>query len=193
VNRTYKVVWSQAQGKWVAVSEVARTRGKGTSRSVVVAASAAAALAGGSAHGAPSNSFASGVFDSNNFTNCFTSVADGPSDASTCDSGGKSGAGFIAFDAGGVAGAYAIATDENTIKIGTAGSDKLTIVTVPGVTGTTINAFATLNMNGRIVTGLDNGAISNVSTDAINGQQLYTISSSMSAGISTVGSRVNSL
>lgn len=105
MNRTYKVVWSQAQGKWVAVSEVARTRGKGTSRSVVVAASAVVTLAAGSAHAAEANSFASGVFDSNGFINCFTSLADGASNGSACDGGGKSGSGFIAFDGLGTAGA----------------------------------------------------------------------------------------
>lgn len=168
MNKTYKVVWSQAQHQWTVVSETVRTKGKGARQTTVLAASAVLAAATGSANAADPSSYVNGVFPDSGFTNCFTSGADGAqAGGGACDSGGKTGAGFVAFDPIGSLGAYAVATDFSTLKFGTGGRDRLTIVTSSG--STTINAFATLNMNGAGITGLTDGNMSAGSTDAVNG------------------------
>ncbi|MDR5747285.1 ESPR-type extended signal peptide-containing protein, partial [Caballeronia sp. LZ029] len=193
MNKTYKVVWSQACEKWVVVPELARTRGKSTKRSVVVAASTMATLAGGTAHAVEANSYTNGVFDSSALSNCFSSTASGPQNGADCDSGGKTGVGFVAFNQAALAGAYALAPDSYTLLFGTAGSDQFAIVTDPIAGTTTINAYAQINMNRNKITGVAAGMLSNGSLDAVNGTQLFGVSSSMSAGLSTASSRVSSL
>jgi len=159
VNKTYKVVWSQASGEWVVAHEFARTKGKSTKRSAVVAASAMATFAGGTAHAVDANSYVNGVFDADAYVNCFSSTASGPQGGAACDSGGKTGVGFVAFDQAALVGAYAVATDSNTLVFGTAGADQLTIVTDPGTSMTTINAYAQINMNRDKITGLAPGLV----------------------------------
>ncbi|MFM0735596.1 ESPR domain-containing protein, partial [Paraburkholderia sediminicola] len=87
MNKSYKTVWNETTGTYVAASEVAKSRGKGTkSKVVLVAAMVAAGVATDANAGAAANSFVSGIL---NTASCLSSTNPGAvvTDGSQCNSG----------------------------------------------------------------------------------------------------------
>jgi trimeric autotransporter adhesin len=150
---------------------------------IALAVSALAAIMAGAVQAAPANSFASGLLGGTGLlSNCISSTSLVLTQGlSNCDGGGLIGAGFASFDALGGLGAYSITTDSDTVHIGAGGMDRLTINTTNG-----INAFATLSLNSNKITNLAPGSITPTSGDAINGKQVYLLSTGISTSIDSL-------
>ncbi|WP_416360157.1 ESPR domain-containing protein, partial [Burkholderia cepacia] len=187
MNKCYKTIWNEALGAWVAASENDAARGK-PSKSKVAAAVALGALAfssGGAflseAHATPGVAINSGTVCYDNSTTGGLNYCSNRS-APVVGSYGNSGQ-FVVMDAGGTM--VEVSADTGLIYFrpggttsGNASGNVLTMATVSG---------------GVLLNGVAAGTISAASTNAVNGSQLYTLSTSTSTGISTAQSGVTSL
>jgi trimeric autotransporter adhesin len=189
MNQAYRIIWNYALQTWVAAPETARSRGKGAKKIIVGAVMALFGVVGNSAFAATPDSYAVGLLGGGvNPAECLTSAVPGLQTSSTyCDGGSAAfGAGFAAYNDTGALGAYAMALDADTLQFGAGGKAILSI------TGTGINAYSSLNMNGNKITGLPLGTVSSVSKDAITGAQLYATGNTTAAALGG-GSAVNAL
>ena len=175
MNKSYKNVWNESTGTYVAVSEVTKSRGKSTrSQKALVTALLAAGVGFGTAvkseAAATPNSFAAGILGTNtNNSDCISS-ADGAQVVTNGDcSAATQQAGIVSYNSSGTAGAYFTVTDPDTAHIGAGGVDQMKI------TNSGVFVLNTLDMGGKKITNLAAGTVSASSTDAVNGAQLFGI------------------
>ncbi|MFM0096926.1 YadA-like family protein [Paraburkholderia nemoris] len=175
MNKSYKNVWNESTGTYVAVSEVTKSRGKSTrSQKALVTALLAAGVGFGTAvkseAAATPNSFAAGILGTNtNNSDCISS-ADGAQVVTSGDcSAATQQAGIVSYNSSGTAGAYFTVTDPNTAHIGAGGVDQMKI------TNSGVFVLNTLDMGGKKITNLAAGTVSASSSDAVNGAQLFGI------------------
>jgi autotransporter adhesin len=179
MNKSYKTVWNETTGTYVAAPEVAKSRGKKSrNKKALVAALMAAGVGFGTAvkseAAATPNSFAVGVLGTDSSNSDCISSADGAvvSTGADCSSGtGARQAGIVSYNSSGNPGAYFTVTDPNTAHVGAGGVDQLKI------TNSGLFVLNALDMGGNKITNLAAGAVSASSTDAVNGAQLFGITS----------------
>ncbi|NPT53451.1 beta strand repeat-containing protein [Paraburkholderia elongata] len=175
MNKSYKNVWNETTGTYVAASEVAKSRGKSTrSQKALVTALLAAGVGFGTAvkaeAAATPNSFAAGILGTDTSNSDCISSADGAQVVTNGDcSAAAQQAGIVSYDGSGSAGAYFTVTDPNTAHIGAGGVDQMKI------TNNGVFVLNTLDMGGKKITNLAPGTVSASSTDAVNGAQLFGI------------------
>ncbi len=188
MNKSYKNVWNESTGTYVAASEVTKSRGKSTrSQKALVTALLAAGVGFGTAvkaeAAATPNSFAAGILGTDTSNSDCISSADGAQVVTNGDcSAAKQQAGIVSYDSSGTAGAYFTVTDPNTAHIGAGGVDQMKI------TNSGVFVLNTLDMGGKKITNLAAGTVSASSTDAVNGTQLFTTNSNVSDLQTTVKS-----
>jgi len=183
MNKSYKSVWNETTGTYVAASETAKGRGKSSrNQKALIAALLAAGVGFGTAvkseAAATPNSFAVGILGTNpGDTDCISS-ADGAQVTTNgdCDAASQQ-AGIVSYDGSGAAGAYFTATDPNTAHIGAGGIDQLRI------TNKGLFVLNGLDMGGFKITNLAPGDVSASSTDAVNGSELYGLAASAAAAL----------
>ncbi|MFM0080145.1 YadA-like family protein [Paraburkholderia sediminicola] len=182
MNKSYKTVWNETTGTYVAAPEVAKGRGKKSrNKKALVAALMAAGIGFGTAvkseAAATPNSFAAGILGTDTSNSECISSADGATVVTNGDcSATAQQAGIIAYNASGTAGAYFTVTDANTAHIGAGGTDQLKI------TNGGLFVLNNLDMGGKKITNLTAGAVSASSTDAVNGSQLYSLQTAINNG-----------
>ncbi|KVF25132.1 hypothetical protein WJ07_12495 [Burkholderia vietnamiensis] len=197
MNKTYKTVWNDALGGWVAVSELACAHAggaRGTSASaarpaprltrlaVSLALASGLGLAGSAAwagtvvncvgNGITWGSAAGGTGAGawNQFTAPQgTETACGSSDLGVALSESDTGAGGLTGTA-----AY--------VQVGAVGGNAAGTITLYGPNGIYLKGVTSLNNNK--ITDLAAGTVSATSTDAVNGAQLYSLSTALTGGIS---------
>ncbi|HYS65346.1 MAG TPA: ESPR domain-containing protein, partial [Paraburkholderia sp.] len=111
MNKSYKSVWNESTGTYVAASEVAKSRGKKSrNKKALVAAMLAAGVGFGTAvksEAATPNSFAAGILGTNTSNSECISSADGAVVTTNSDcSAATQQAGIVSYNASGTAGAY---------------------------------------------------------------------------------------
>ncbi len=190
MNKTYRVVWSQASESWVAAAENARTKSKrGRTNAAVLAVFA---LAAGSAQAG--SGYSVGVL-SDGYTpaSCLSDQGAGVVQTSTvaCDGTNHPGAGLVAYTTSGGMGAYAVAVDPNTLVMGAGGATLMTMTA-----GTvSIGAGTMFDMGYNKVQNMAPGALTAGSRDGVTGVQLYlalsTTASSLGGGASMSGASIS--
>lgn len=171
MNKSYKTVWNETTGTYVAASEVAKSRGKKSrNQKALVAAMLAAGVGFGTAvkseAAATPSSFAVGVLGTDATNSGCISSADGAvvTTGTNCASpSGAQAAGMVSYDTDGKASAYVTVTDPKTVHIGAGGNDQLKI------TDGGLFVLTGLDMGGTKIT---NVAAGTASTDAVNFGQL---------------------
>ncbi|SOE61215.1 Head domain of trimeric autotransporter adhesin [Burkholderia sp. OK233] len=175
MNKSYKTVWNETTGTYVAASETAKSRGKKSrSKKVLVAALMAAGVGFGtsvkSEAAATPNSFAAGILGTDSSNSDCISSADGAVVTTNGDcSAATQLAGIVSYNTSGTAGSYFTVTDPNTAHIGAGGVDLMKI------TNSGLFMLNTLNMGGNKISNVAAGEVSGSSTDAVNGAQLFGI------------------
>ncbi|MFM0314474.1 YadA-like family protein [Paraburkholderia nemoris] len=175
MNKSYKNVWNESTGTYVAASEVTKSRGKSTrSQKALVTALLAAGVGFGTAvkseAAATPNSFAAGILGTNTSNSDCISSADGAQVVTNGDcSAATQQAGIVSYNSSGTAGAYFTVTDPDTAHIGAGGVDQMKI------TNSGVFVLNTLDMGGKKITNLAAGTVSASSSDAVNGAQLFGI------------------
>ncbi|MFL9862651.1 YadA-like family protein [Paraburkholderia fungorum] len=183
MNKSYKTVWNETTGTYVAASEVTKSHGKSSRNTkALVAALLAAGVGFGTAvkseAAATPNSFAAGILGTNTTNSDCISSADGAVVVTNGDcSAATQQAGIVSYDGSGTAGAYFTVTDPNTAHIGAGGVDQMKI------TNSGVFVLNTLDMGGKKITNLANGTVSASSTDAVNGSELYGLAASDAAAL----------
>jgi autotransporter adhesin len=183
MNKSYKSVWNETTGTYVAASETAKGRGKSSrNQKALIAALLAAGVGFGTAvkseAAATPNSFAVGILGTNPGDSDCISSADGAQVTTNGDCNAASQqAGIVSYDGSGAAGAYFTATDPNTAHIGAGGIDQLRI------TNKGLFVLNGLDMGGFKITNLAPGDVSASSTDAVNGSELYGLAASAAAAL----------
>ncbi|CAE6776257.1 YadA-like family protein [Paraburkholderia haematera] len=193
MNKSYKTVWNETTGTYVAASEVARSKGKSSrNQKVLVTALLAAGVGFGMAvkaeAAATASSFAAGILGTNTSDSACISSADGATVTTNGDcSAATQQAGIVSYNSSGTAGAYFTVTDPDTAHIGAGGVDQMRI------TNSGVFMLNTLDMGGKKITNLAPGAVSASSTDAVNGAQLYGVTSliAFTDGVSPLGPAKN--
>ncbi|MGQ7936464.1 YadA-like family protein [Paraburkholderia sp. D1E] len=184
MNKSYKTVWNETTGTYVAASETAKSHVKSgrSQKKALVAALLAAGVGFGTAvkaeAAATPNSFAVGVLGTDTTNSDCISSADGAvvTTSADCSSGtGAQQAGIVSYNASGTPGAYFTVTDPNTAHVGAGGVDQLRI------TNSGLFVLNNLDMGGKKITNLAAGAVSASSTDAVNGAQLFGITNGSTA------------
>jgi|GEM_PF-3893423 len=179
MNHIYRLVWSRAIGAWMVASELVSGRVKSSSRRQSVLGMALLAGTGALTFNATAgepNSTSSGLFGTGSSATCFSTAAPGvvSTGSTICDGGGGGGAGFNAYDATGQWGAWAIVTDTTRVRLGADGTDRMVVY------GTKIDALVKMDMNNNKVENLADGTVSQTSKDAVNGSQLFSLTSGKS-------------
>ncbi len=180
MNKSYKSVWNETTGTYVAASETAKSRGKSSrSQKALVAALLAAGVGFGTAvkseAAATPNSYAAGVLGTDSSNSDCISSADGAqvSTGADCTSGSAAQeAGIVSYDANGNAGAYFTVTDPNTAHVGAGGVDQLL------VTNNGLFVLNALDMGSNKITNLAAGT---AATDAANFGQVTATAQSIAA------------
>jgi len=189
MNKSYKSVWNETTGTYVAASETAKGRGKSSrNQKALIAALLAAGVGFGTAvkseAAATPNSFAVGILGTNPGDSDCISSADGAQVTTNGDCNAASQqAGIVSYDGSGAAGAYFTATDPNTAHIGAGGIDQLRI------TNKGLFVLNGLDMGGFKITNLAPGDVSASSKDAVNGSQLNMTN----ADVTTLKNRVDGI
>jgi autotransporter adhesin len=187
MNKSYKTVWNETTGTYVAASETAKGRGKKSrNHKALVLALLAAGVGFGTAvkseAAATPDSFAAGILGTNSSNSDCISSADGAQVITNGDcSAAAQQAGIVSYDGTGKAGAYFTVTDPKTTHIGAGGIDQMRI------TDSGVFVLNALNMGGNKVTNLAAGDLSASSKDAVNGSQLYTTNTDVKALQTTTG------
>ncbi|MGF7129880.1 autotransporter adhesin [Paraburkholderia sp. EB58] len=182
MNKSYKSVWNETTGTYVAASETAKSRGKSSrSQKALVAALLAAGVGFGTAvkseAAATPNSYAAGVLGTDSSNSDCISSADGAqvSTGADCTSGSAAQeAGIVSYDANGNAGAYFTVTDPNTAHVGVGGVDQLL------VTNNGLFVLNALDMGSNKITNLAAGT---AATDAANFGQVTATAQSIAAAL----------
>jgi trimeric autotransporter adhesin len=182
MNKSYKSVWNETTGTYVAASETAKSRGKSSrSQKALVAALLAAGVGFGTAvkseAAATPNSYAAGVLGTDSSNSDCISSADGAqvSTGADCTSGSAAQeAGIVSYDANGNAGAYFTVTDPNTAHVGAGGVDQLL------VTNNGLFVLNALDMGSNKITNLAAGT---AATDAANFGQVTATAQSIAAAL----------
>jgi trimeric autotransporter adhesin len=178
MNKSYKTVWNETTGTYVAASEVAKSKGKSSRNTkALVAALLAAGIGFGTAvkseAAATPNSFAAGILGTDTSDSGCISSANGATVTTNGDCGAATQqAGIVSYNSSGTAGSYFTVTDPNTAHIGAGGTDQLRI------TDSGLFALNNMDMGGKTITNLAAGSVSALSTDAMNGSQLYGLAAS---------------
>ncbi|MFM0365482.1 YadA-like family protein [Paraburkholderia sediminicola] len=184
MNKSYKTVWNETTGTYVAACETAKSHGKSgrSQKKALVAALLAAGVGFGTAvkseAAATPNSFAVGVLGTDTSNSDCISSADGAAvtTGADCSSGtGAQQAGIVSYDASGTPGAYFTVTDPNTAHVGAGGVDQLRI------TNSGLFVLNTLDMGGNKIMNVAAGTVSASSTDAVNGSQLFKLTDGSTA------------
>ncbi|WP_269140060.1 ESPR domain-containing protein, partial [Burkholderia cepacia] len=198
MNKCYKTIWNEALGAWVAASENDAARGKPSKNKIAVAvALGALAFVGGGAFLPEAQAWMlpgvcastpSGT--SSFFSGGASNISSGSGNACNTEApivgtvGGPAGSDFFVYmNANGTQ--VEVNGDTGTIyfRAGGTSGNVLTMTNVAGAGPT----------GGVLLSGVAAGAISATSTQAVNGSQLYSLSTSASTGISTAQSGVTSL
>ena len=180
MNKSYKSVWNETTGTYVAASETARSRGKKSrSQKALVAALMAAGVGFGTAvkseAAATPNSFAVGVLGTDSSNSDCISSADGAQVTTNGDcSAASQQAGIVSYDSSGNAGAYFTVTDPNTAHIGAGGVDQLRM------TNNGLFVLNGLDMGNFKITNLAAGT---AATDAANFGQVTATAQSIAAAL----------
>jgi hypothetical protein len=155
MNKSYKTVWNESTGTYVASSEVAKSRGKKSrNKKALVAAMLAAGVGFSTAvksEAATPSSFATGLLGTDSTNSDCISSADGAVVTTNTDCTSPSGAqaaGIVSYDAKGNPGAYVTVTDPNTVHIGAGGVDQLKI------TNSGLFVLNGLDMGGKTITNV---------------------------------------
>ncbi len=184
MNKTYRSVWNESTGTWVAAQENARGRGKKTAKTLVTSG---ALLATGMGLLAFAPSAMAGVYACNSSggngygTGLWPQSTGGTYSGSigNCQSGNASG---VILDE--AVNSWPVA-GQAAIYVGSSVSNATGVVTLLGpsginLTGATLTSglatfTAGANLSGTKITSLANGTVSAASTDAVNGSQLYDV------------------
>ena len=216
MNKTYKSIWSEALGTWVAVSELANARGKASKGcclgvraaqqpgkvklvAIGVALTFAMGLQGNAAWaGALVN--CNGTLNTGSGSSSNNNGASGSSTSaqfgwwqatnwSANEGNCGTGTGIILSENG--SGNGGLAGTSAYMLVGGTGANAAGVITLYGPSGISLKDVTSLNNNK--ITNLAAGTVSAASTDAVNGSQLSSLSTSASTGISTAQSGVTSL
>ncbi|WP_196592153.1 ESPR domain-containing protein, partial [Burkholderia cepacia] len=198
MNKIYKNVWCEKTGTYVAASEVATGRRKSGGASATVRVLTAVVLGGGIF--APTVAFASGV------AVCSGSSYPGYSlnGAGTVNTNMGCTATTDAIYMGGVASGLGSGTGAGptvsyiTINNATSATPSL-FGSVPAQSiqlnapGSIILSGSNVNVSNNKIINLANGTVAAGSGDAVNGGQLFSLSTSTSTGLSSANSSITSL
>lgn len=189
MNKSYISIWSEVLGTWVAASENTSARGKRSkSRVVVEAVVAMSALSGlWGASAAQANTTGSGLQLCNAAAGATSGMSWGPgttaATALSCATGTYS---FSLNNSGTDAGGNGFSTSTARVTGYINGTLELM-----GANG--ISMLNVVQMNSNKITGLAAGAVNATSTDAINGSQLASLSTSTSTSIGSLSTGLSSL
>ncbi|WP_196483399.1 YadA-like family protein [Burkholderia territorii] len=172
MNKAYKTVWNEALGAWVAASELDRAQGRaskagrGTESGGALRRALKPIMLGVAAV------LATGVVADSAWAGTITN----------CTPGGQPWGSFNAANLGNWQ-ALASTCSTSYVDMGDGNGAQVTLtngnVTLAALNGIMLNGVT--NLNGNTITGLAPGAVTATSTDGINGSQLFSLSTSVSA------------
>ncbi|WP_413187709.1 ESPR-type extended signal peptide-containing protein, partial [Paraburkholderia sacchari] len=177
MNKTYRSIWNESTGTWVAVQENAASRSKRSSKPIVLATGAmgvATSLLSAHAFSATVGTVGRGGLEICSGTTGYSWGSSGGSQALNCSSGstGKSdGLAFSLNNAGDAKGGYGF--DASTAQVAGYQSGLLNIK------GTDVQVYGSttfhdvVTMSNQKIVQLARGEVSSASADAVNGSQLY--------------------
>jgi hypothetical protein len=171
MNTTYRSVWNEALGTWVAVSEATRARGKRAGGKVVAALVLAVSMAGITAHAGNQAMGAGAVASGLNDSACGNgNVAVGNGNAANYDSNGGTGTGTVPCTTAGPVGTVAIGNLNTALGQGAiaVGNQSKALVAGAMALGDQANASAgnaialgnTANASGTDAVAIGTGAVS---------------------------------
>ncbi|CAE6691496.1 hypothetical protein R69746_00385 [Paraburkholderia aspalathi] len=194
MNKSYKSVWNESAGAWVATQENAKGQGK-KSRSVRAAVSTAAGLAmamGASVANAGVIANCNGTTSSMASYSSLNNSAWGLNNAVVAGCSG--GNGVILNEDTGNSGQT---TGKAWLAVGSTNSTSSGTVTLYGPSGIALNGATTTSglatfkagadMSNTKITNVAAGAVSSTSTEAVNGSQLWTTNQNVAALNASVG------
>ncbi|MBN3759163.1 hypothetical protein G3N95_40080, partial [Paraburkholderia sp. Tr-20389] len=194
MNKTYRSIWNESTGTWVAAQENARGRGKNTKRSArklssAVGVSGAFTFVGIGLFALSPTAMAGSIMNCGNGQNSYASFS--------IDDGSWANANtppYYAFptDCTSAGSGVVISEDPNfyspsgsyaTILVGQTGASGSAPGTIALYGPNGINMMNQVSMTGNKIVNLAAGTVSSASKDAINGSQLYALSSSTAAAL----------
>jgi hypothetical protein len=197
VNKSYKTVWNETTGTYVAAPEVAKGRGKSgrKARSIkALGASGVLVAAGVGLSAFAPSAMAGSIINCGNAINSYASFSAAQAgawtntqQAATCFSGSSSlGTGVVLSENGNY---FSPDGTNAAILVGASGSNATGKVTIYGPSG--IAMMNQVDMTSHKIVNVAAGTVSSISGDAINGSQLYAVSASAASAIGG-GSTVSS-
>ncbi|NLP61454.1 YadA-like family protein [Paraburkholderia sacchari] len=177
MNKTYRSIWNESTGTWVAVQENAASRSKRSSKPIVLATGAmgvATSLLSAHAFAATAGTVGQGGLEICSGTSGYSWGSSGGSESVNCASGttGKSdGLAFSLNNAGDTKGGYGF--DASTAQVAGYQNGLLNIK------GTDVQVYGpttfhnVVTMSNQKIVQLARGEVSSASADAVNGSQLY--------------------
>ncbi|WP_279608908.1 ESPR-type extended signal peptide-containing protein, partial [Burkholderia cepacia] len=198
MNKIYKTVWCETTRSWVAVSEHTRGKRGGNTGGTIVSIfpiwtrlhriSIAALVAFGLNFAASPAAHAEAVMCANNglLTNDAGALSAGVGVASVfCNAGGLlSGVSSWAGGTVSVLNGQWVGLSANGTQMVMDGGGGNIYFRVNGDSGSILEM--TQGTGGVLLTGVAPGSVTSTSTDAINGSQLFSLSTSVSTGLSTI-------
>ncbi|KML62609.1 hypothetical protein VL15_01880, partial [Burkholderia cepacia] len=187
MNKVYKSVWCEKTGTYVAASEIATGRKKSGGSSAAVRVLAAVVLGGGIF--APTVAFATAFVACSGTGATGYGLAGGGTSGynmgctSTTDAlymGGASGGPSTSTGAGPTV-AYITVNNATTATPSLMGSVAAQSIQL-NAPGSIILSGSNVNVSGNKITNLANGTVASGSGDAVNGGQLFSLSTSTSTG-----------
>ena len=181
MNRSYKTVWNEALGAWVATSEINRSKGKGKN-TVKRVVSAGVLTVAGVLGASGTNAYAQGSFT------CEAQAVDGSGNAQSGYAVVSNNMSVVTANAVACADPYdTTGSPFASIGVGNSPQGLSTGIYFDGSGAHLVEPGALLNFtasgNNVLMTGVAAGGISATSVDAINGSQLYSLSTSVSTSI----------
>jgi autotransporter adhesin len=194
MNKSYKSVWNDAAGTWVAAQENAKGQGK-KNRSIKTVASAAVGMA---------MAIGTSAAHAGAIVNC-DGAATGNYGSYTF---GTDGAWSTVANAPSCTGGYGVILNENSasssqqtgyarLVVGGTSSTNSGTITLYGPSGIALNGATTTSglatfkagadMSDTTITNVAAGAVSSTSTDAVNGSQLFATNQNVDALNASVG------
>ncbi|MFL9940459.1 YadA-like family protein [Paraburkholderia graminis] len=197
MNKSYKTVWNETTGTYVAAPEVAKGRGKSgrKARSIkALGASGVLVAAGVGLSAFAPSAMAGSIINCGNAINSYASFSAAQAgawtntqQAATCFSGSSSlGTGVVLSENGNY---FSPDGTNAAILVGASGSNATGKVTIYGPSG--IAMMNQVDMTSHKIVNVAAGTVSSISGDAINGSQLYAVSASAASAIGG-GSTVSS-
>ncbi|WP_196488363.1 ESPR domain-containing protein, partial [Burkholderia cepacia] len=197
MNKIYKNVWCEKTGTYVAASETAKGRRAGGT-SAVVGALTAVVLLGGGSFASPDVYAAAFVVCGNASTAALIPTGPTTSYNMGCTTG--SDVLFMGGYSGGPGINSGASTSTTWITVNNATTPSSSVTgSIPGQSielyapGSIILNGSNVNVSSNKIINLANGTVAAGSGDAVNGGQLFTLSTSTSTGLSSATSSISSL